>query len=67
MSMISSEYASHDRAGFPAASPFGPAPAEAKSGNEVWRAVLTSMLALYPVLAAMAVALVSLSFMTPSA
>ena len=63
MSLLSSDHAVSERATFPAAGPFSPVREETKAGNEVWRALLTSMLALYPVLAAVAVALVSLSFM----
>ncbi|MGE3363135.1 MAG: hypothetical protein AB7I34_06735 [Rhizobiaceae bacterium] len=63
MSLLSSETAATERATFPAAGPFSPVREETKAGNEVWRALLTSLLALYPVLAAVAVALVSMSFM----
>lgn len=63
MSLLSSEHAATERASFPAAGPFSPVNEEAKAGNEIVRALLTSLLALYPVLAAVAVALVSLSFM----
>lgn len=66
MSLLTSDTAT-DRATFPAAGPFAPAATETKAGSEVMRAVLTSMLALYPVLAAVAVALVSLTLMGPSA
>lgn len=63
MSLLTSDTAATERATFPAAGPFSPVRDEAKAGNEVWRALLTSLLALYPVLAAVAVALVSISFM----
>ncbi len=63
MSLLSSDHAATERATFPAAGPFSPVREETKTGNEVWRALLTSLLALYPVLAAVAVALVSMSFM----
>jgi hypothetical protein len=60
MSLLTSDTAT-ERATLPAAGPFAPARVEARGGSDVTRAVLTSMLALYPVLAAVAVALVSLS------
>ena len=63
MSLLSSEHAATERATFPAAGPFAPVREETKVGNDVLRALLTSLLALYPVLAAVAVALVSMSFM----
>ncbi|HEY5818705.1 MAG TPA: hypothetical protein VIU14_09960 [Mesorhizobium sp.] len=63
MSMLSSERLATERASFPEAGPFVPVQGDSKAGNEMWRAVLTSLLALYPVLAAVAVALVSLSLM----
>ena len=63
MSLLTNEHVASERASFPAAGPFGPMQPESKPGSEVWRAVLTSLLALYPVLAAVAVGIVSLSFM----
>lgn len=61
MSMTTAERAAADRASF-SAGPFAPVETDSNAGNETVRAVLTSLLALYPVLAAVAVALVSLSF-----
>lgn len=59
MSLLTSTTA--DRATLPNAGPFRPDRVEARTSAEMRRAVLTSMLALYPVLAAVAVALVSLT------
>jgi len=63
MSLLTSDTAATERATFPAAGPFSPVREESKAGGDVWRALLTSLLALYPVLAAVAVALVSINFM----
>jgi hypothetical protein len=66
MSLLTSDTAT-DRAILPAAGPFAPVASETGTGNETLRAVLTSMLALYPVLAAVAVALVSMALLGQSA
>ena len=60
MSLLTSTAAA-DNATLPSAGPFRPARVETRTGGEMRRALLTSMLALYPVLAAVAVALVSLT------
>lgn len=66
MSLLTSDTVS-ERATFPAAGPFASKAQETKAGNETMRAILTSMLALYPVLAAVAVAVISLTLMGPNA
>lgn len=53
--------ATADRATLPGVGPFAPARTETRSGGEMRRAVLTSMLALYPVIAAVAVVVVSMT------
>jgi len=68
MSLSASESLATERATFPvsdsfASGPFAPVTEATKGGNEVVRALLTSLLALYPVLAAVAVALVSANFL----
>jgi hypothetical protein len=50
-----------DHAALPGAGPFAPVKGATGNGGEMRRAVLTSILALYPVLAAVAVVIVSLS------
>lgn len=58
---LSASTIANESAVLPAAGPFRPARTEMRTGGETRRALLTSMLALYPVLAAVAVALVSLT------
>lgn len=60
MSLMTSHTAA-DRTALPAAGPFRPARPEVRNGGDMRRAVLTSILALYPVLAALAVVLVSMT------
>ena len=48
MSMLSSERLATERASFPEAGPFVPVQGDSKAGNEMWRAVLTSLLASIP-------------------
>ena len=50
-----------DRTTLPGVGPFAPVRTETREGGEMRRAVLTSMLALYPVIAAVVVALISLT------
>lgn len=60
MSLMTADTAA-EHATLPAAGPFAPVSGAASNGGEMRRAVLTSILALYPVLAAVAVVVVSLS------